>query len=294
MTPLLSQNLAQAQQIVRETLQKILPQNQSQLAKAMRHATLSGGKRLRPLLLIQSAKLFQTPTPKTTHAATALECIHAYSLTHDDLPSMDNGITRHGKPTTHIIFGESIAILAGDALLTLAFQILAQPHTSPNPQIRAKLAETLARAAGAQGMAGGQALDLSNPAKPQTLYKMREMKTAKLFAASCEMGAILANAPHHKRQKLKNFGTHFGIAFQIADDLRESQNTEKSKKSQRKTYAASLSPQETKNARAELRQESQKAIASLAIFREKADCLREATTLFAGQKSDGGAEKNNP
>ena len=95
MTPLLSQNLAQAQQIVRETLQKILPQNQSQLAKAMRHAALSGGKRLRPLLLIESAKLFQTPTPKTTHAATALECIHAYSLTHDDLPSMDNGIKRH-------------------------------------------------------------------------------------------------------------------------------------------------------------------------------------------------------
>jgi farnesyl diphosphate synthase len=192
------------------------------LVAAMRHALLAGGKRFRPFLLTEAARLFGVAPEDSVGAAAAVECLHTYSLVHDDLPAMDDDDVRRGRPTVHRAFDEATAILAGDALHSLAFDILARPATHPDPQVRAELVALLARAAGLGGMAGGQMLDLQAEQAAlddAAVRRLQAMKTGALIAASCEMGALLGRAPAAARAALADYGRALGLAFQIADDL---------------------------------------------------------------------------
>ncbi|RTL94462.1 polyprenyl synthetase family protein [Ancylobacter aquaticus] len=199
------------------------------LAAAMRHATLAGGKRLRPFLVVESAALFGVPAARAMPAAAALECIHCYSLVHDDLPAMDNDDLRRGRPTVHRAYDEATAILAGDGLLTLAFEILASEETEEDPAIRLALIASLARAAGVAGMIGGQMLDLAAEGrfaegKPldlpaQAIIDLQAMKTGALLRQACEAGALLGRASPAERESLDRYARAVGRAFQIADDL---------------------------------------------------------------------------
>ena len=196
------------------------------LMDAMRYSSLNGGKRLRPFLVVESAAVFGVSREAALLVGAALECIHCYSLIHDDLPAMDNSDLRRGRPTLHKKTDDATAILAGDALLTLAFEILADPATHADPDVRLSLVTGLARAGGAAGMVGGQALDLeaeklgSNISADQGhIRALQAMKTGALIAFSCEAGAILGRAAAAERNALLRYGQALGAAFQIADDL---------------------------------------------------------------------------
>jgi farnesyl diphosphate synthase len=200
--------------------------NATELAQAMRYAVLGGGKRIRPFLLMESARLFGVREGEALDAACALECVHCYSLVHDDLPAMDDDAVRRGRPTLHIAFGEATAILAGDALLTLAFEILSDPHLHQDPAIRAELVLDLAKAGGWQGMALGQALDLSPERQgfsPEDVAAMQALKTGALFRFACEAGAVLGRADASNRTALQAYASAFGQAYQLADDLLDAQ-----------------------------------------------------------------------
>ncbi|MBZ9796288.1 polyprenyl synthetase family protein [Mesorhizobium sp. ES1-4] len=192
------------------------------LMAAMRHGVLNGGKRLRPFLVMESAALFSADGEAALRVAAALECVHCYSLIHDDLPAMDDDDLRRGQPTVHKAFDEATAILAGDALLTLSFDILAGEATALPAERRAALVLALARAAGAGGMVGGQKLDLeAEQARPDEagIIRLQAMKTGALIRFACEAGAILAGAQSDDRERLAEFGSAIGLAFQLADDL---------------------------------------------------------------------------
>ncbi|MBX6425159.1 MAG: polyprenyl synthetase family protein [Variibacter sp.] len=196
------------------------------LLAAMRHACLGGGKRLRPFLVVESAALFAVPRARALMAGAALECVHCYSLVHDDLPAMDNDDLRRGRPTVHKAFDEATAVLAGDALLTLAFDVAARPETHPDPAVRLALVTALARAAGVGGMAGGQMLDLAaegrfGPAAPDAegVRTLQAMKTGALLRFACRAGALLGGAGPAETEALDRYGAALGEAFQIADDL---------------------------------------------------------------------------
>ena len=201
------------------------------LLEAMRYAALGAGKRLRPFIVIESARLFAVPANNALGAAAALECVHCYSLIHDDLPAMDDDDLRRGRPTVHKAFDEATAILAGDALLTLAFAVSADPLTDPDPAIRGELTASLAAAAGLGGMAGGQMLDLAGggPTRGEAaIRQMQAMKTGALFRHAAEAGAILGRAGAAERQSLADFGAALGLAFQLADDLIDATQTAES------------------------------------------------------------------
>ncbi|RVC83364.1 polyprenyl synthetase family protein [Mesorhizobium sp. M4A.F.Ca.ET.022.05.2.1] len=192
------------------------------LMAAMRHGVLNGGKRLRPFLVMESAALFSADGEAASRVAAALECVHCYSLIHDDLPAMDNDDLRRGQPTVHRAFDDATAILAGDALLTLAFDILADEATVLPAERRAALVLALARAAGIGGMVGGQMLDLDagrTPPDEAGIIRLQAMKTGALIRFACEAGAIVAGAPPEDRERLAEFGSAIGLAFQLADDL---------------------------------------------------------------------------
>lgn len=192
------------------------------LMAAMRHGVLNGGKRLRPFLVMESAALFGADGEAASRVAAALECVHCYSLIHDDLPAMDDDDLRRGQPTVHRAFDEATAILAGDALLTLAFDILADEATALPAERRAALVLALARAAGAGGMVGGQTLDLeAERSRPDEagIIRLQAMKTGALIRFACESGAIIAGAAPQDRDRLAEFGSAVGLAFQLADDL---------------------------------------------------------------------------
>ncbi|NNU79302.1 polyprenyl synthetase family protein [Halovulum dunhuangense] len=213
--------LSQAATAVEEALDKLLPPVGTPLADAMRHGTLSGGKRLRAFLVLESAGLFRVPKPQAIRAAAAVECIHAYSLIHDDLPAMDDDDMRRGQPTVHKLWDEATAILAGDALQSLAFEILAAPQTAPDPLIRTRLMLRLAQAAGAGGMVAGQALDIAAetaaaPLDFEQVAQLQALKTGALIGWSCEAGAILGKSDV---SNLVKFAAELGLAFQIQDDI---------------------------------------------------------------------------
>jgi farnesyl diphosphate synthase len=198
------------------------------LMDAMRHVSLAGGKRLRPFLVVEAAALFKAPRSQALMAGAALEFVHCYSLAHDDLPAMDNDDLRRGRPTAHKAFDEATAILAGDGLLTLAFDILARPETHPNPAVRAELVLALARMAGLGGMVGGQMLDLAAEGRFDGTVKklgaadvklLQSMKTGALLRFGCLAGAMLGEASATQREALDRYGSVLGEAFQIADDL---------------------------------------------------------------------------
>jgi farnesyl diphosphate synthase len=198
------------------------------LLDAVRYASLGGGKRIRPFLVVETAALFEAPRERALMTGAALECVHCYSLVHDDLPAMDNDDLRRGQPTVHKAFDEATAILVGDSLLTFAFDVLSRPETHPDAAVRVELVSALARAAGLGGMAGGQMLDLAAegrfdprraPLDLAAITMLQQMKTGALLRFACVSGAILAKARPEERQALARYGEAIGRAFQIADDL---------------------------------------------------------------------------
>ncbi len=195
---------------------------ESELFSAMRYAALGNGKRMRPLFVLECGKLFDLPTKGLLRVAAAVECIHSYSLIHDDLPCMDDDDVRRGGATVHKAYSEALAVLAGDGLQTLAFEILAHEDTHAQPRIRLALVEALAKAAGAQGMIGGQAMDMAAAGvkmEMALIARMQRMKTGMLIQFSAEAGAIMAGASDAARQALVGFAHDLGLAFQITDDL---------------------------------------------------------------------------
>jgi farnesyl diphosphate synthase len=282
---------------VEARLDRLLPQGQGQgpagLGQAMRYAVLGGGKRLRPLLLIESARLFGVPETGALPAACALECVHCYSLVHDDLPSMDDDAVRRGRPTLHLAFDEATAILAGDALLTLAFEILSDPDTHDDPAIRAELVFMLAKAGGWQGMAQGQALDLSPERQGFTasdIATMQALKTGALFRFACESGAVLGRAAPAERKALLAYASAFGQAFQLADDLLDAQGdaaalgkaVAKDEARGKATLVALLGPEAAMARLAALVAEAELA---LAPFGAKAAKLIEAARFIAERRA---------
>ncbi len=204
-----------------------LPENR--LYEAMRYGSLGGGKRLRPFLVLNSADLFGVNPDCALRVAAAVELVHCYSLIHDDLPAMDDGDLRRGQPTVHRQFDEAVAILAGDGLLTFAFDVLADPATHEDPHVRCQLVTALAKAAGPHGMVGGQMLDLIAEHETfdiGTVTRLQRLKTGALIAFSCEAGAILGKAPPPLRHALHAYAHDLGLAFQIVDDLLDIEGTE--------------------------------------------------------------------
>lgn len=267
------------------------------LNAAMRHALLGGGKRFRPFLVIQSAALFGLPERAALDTAAALECVHCYSLAHDDLPAMDNDTLRRGRPTVWRQFDEWTAILAGDGLLTLAFEILAQPETHLDGEVRATLITELAKASGATGMVGGQSLDLEAERgvgedfnSLERVRRMQSMKTGALIRFACEAGALLAKAPFADRERLARYGDTLGFAFQIADDLLDVEGSaEEMGKAVAKDADAGkatlVSLMGTEAARAKLTALEREAVSLLAPFGARAATLAEAASFVVNRRS---------
>ncbi len=210
--------------LVQKRMSDLLPHefHDSKLVEAMRYSALSDGKRIRPFLVMASAQIFAVSPLESLNAATAMEFIHVYSLIHDDLPAMDDDNLRRGIPTCHKQFSEATAILAGDALLTYAFEILADPDTAKDAVTRCELIKTVAQSAGFKGMAGGQMIDLEKAEQKITkeeLAKLHRLKTGELFMAAAEIGAILGHAGINERHALRYFAHDLGLAFQIKDDI---------------------------------------------------------------------------
>lgn len=258
------------------------------LFKAMRYAVMNGGKRFRPFLVLESAKLFDVSQEQALPTAAALECIHCYSLVHDDLPAMDDDDLRRGQPTVHIAFDEATAILAGDGLLTYAFEILGSVNTHPEASVRAELVLELAKAAGWSGMAGGQALDLKAEGNGQMslddVAQIQSMKTGALIRFACEAGAILGGASMQERMALANYGDKLGRAFQIADDLLDVEgDPDKVGKATAKDVTAGkatfVSLMGVTKAKEELESLERQATESLSVFGERASKLIEAASF---------------
>jgi farnesyl diphosphate synthase len=204
-----------------EALAGFLPSAETTLGAAMRHAVLGGGKRFRAFLAIEGAAIFRVPPVQAIRTAAAVECVHAYSLVHDDLPCMDDDELRRGQPTVHVKWDEATAVLAGDALQTLAFEILSQPQSTIEPRLQARLILRLAQAAGALGMVGGQALDIAAetaavPLDLDHVSDLQALKTGSLFVWAAESGAILGRSDV---EPLRRYGAALGLAYQLADDL---------------------------------------------------------------------------
>ncbi len=257
----------------------------SQLYEAMKYSLMAGGKRLRPFLVLTSAELFDIPKSQVLPVAAAIEMIHTYSLIHDDLPAMDNDDFRRGKPTCHKIFGEAIAILAGDALLTLAFQIISSPDMNIRDKVRAELIHEMALAAGGAGMVGGQTMDIvaennHTPFNLDNIVEMQKRKTGALIKFSCLAGPILASDRGTKRRALENYAEKIGLAFQIADDLLDYEGDEKTLgKATRKDAAAGKATFVSLLGAEEARQNAEMmvshAVSSLDIFGGKSNLLRD-------------------
>ena len=253
-----------------------------QLVEAMRYSLFAGGKRLRPFLVLSGADLFGVPRAWSVNTAAAIEMVHTYSLVHDDLPAMDDDELRRGKPTCHIAFDEATAILVGDSLLTLAFEAVTMPEGHPDPAVRAELACALAQAAGADGMAGGQAIDLAAESRELDLdevIQLQRLKTGALFGFSCEAGAILAREDGGGRAALRDYAACIGLAFQIADDLLDHEGSEadlgkavgKDAEAGKATFVGLLGADEARRRAGALVDD---AIAALSGFDEKAEPLR--------------------
>ena len=261
------------------------------VTEAMRYAALGEGKRLRPFLTVESAALFGVPRERALRAGAALECVHCYSLVHDDLPAMDDDDLRRGKPTVHKAFDEATAILAGDALLTFAFEILSDAETHPEAQVRIKLVAGLARAAGLAGMVGGQMLDIEAETRAGSdlagIVRIQSLKTGALFRHACEAGAILAEADP---APLIRYAEKIGLAFQIADDILDVESTpealgkatQKDKAMGKATFVDILGLDEAKLRAAALVDE---AVESVAVYGDKARVLQEAARFIVERRN---------
>ena len=257
---------------------------EADLMRAMRHAALANGKRMRPFYVIETGALFDAPEKSLLRTAAALECVHTYSLVHDDLPCMDDDDYRRGQPTVHKAFDESTAVLAGDALLTLAFKILASDETHRDPIVRLRLIERLSDAAGAQGMVGGQMIDMlqeNSPRDLNTITRMQRLKTGALISYSVEAGGMIGGANDVERQALHGFSHDLGLAYQIADDLLDVEGNEaevgkplRSDESAGKANFVTILGVEA--ARERVRLLAAQARQHLAIFRNKANILLQS------------------
>jgi farnesyl diphosphate synthase len=288
--------LAEAAQFVEATLDVLLPKvtgPEARVLEAMRYAALGGGKRLRGFLVLQSARLFGVDRGASGRVAAAVECVHAYSLVHDDLPAMDDDDLRRGKPTVHKAFDEATAILAGDALLTLAFGLLAAPEAHGDPFVRCELVARLAQAAGHAGMVGGQMMDIAfENAQPalHEITRLQRMKTAALIVFSCEAGAILGHAGPQARNALAAYGQELGLAFQIADDLLDaegdpSRTGKKLRKDAVRGKPTVVSVLGAERARSQADAMARQAVHHLDLFDERADLLRAAAEFAVARRS---------
>jgi len=254
---------------------------EARLVDAMRYSSLAGGKRIRPFLVVASARLFNVDQTCAYRAAAAVEMVHCYSLIHDDLPAMDDDDLRRGQPTCHKQFDEATAILAGDALLTKAFEVLGEPATHPDPAVRAELVVQMAKAIGDAGMVGGQMLDLlaeDRELDMAEVTRLQRLKTGMLIGFSCEAGAILGKAPGAARHALHAYAHDLGLAFQIVDDLLDvegsaeevGKKTGKDADAGKATFVSLLG---AGRARAQADMLADQAIEHLEMFAEKADSL---------------------
>lgn len=258
------------------------------LIEAMRYAAMGGGKRMRPLLCVAAGDLFHVDKERMLRVGVAAECVHVYSLVHDDLPCMDDDDQRRGKPTVHVAFNEATAVLAGDALQAIAYEILADPKTHEDPAVRADLCLELARASGTDGMAGGQVMDLAAEQSefdlPMTT-RLQQLKTGALIGFSVESGAIMGKASPGARKKLRGYAHDLGLAFQIADDLLDVEGDEdkagkalgKDAEAGKATFVSLLG---VERARSQAQMLIDQAIDHLHGFGEEADLLR-AVARFA-------------
>jgi farnesyl diphosphate synthase len=268
------------------------------LAAAMRHAALDGGKRLRPFLLVETASIFDAPRRGALMAGAALELVHCYSLVHDDLPAMDDDDLRRGRPTVHRAFDEATAILVGDSLLTLAFDVMARSQVHDDPAVRIALVFELARASGLGGMAGGQMLDLAAEGRFEAkrtlgeneIATLQAMKTGALIRFACRAGAILGQAENKALASVDRYGIALGQAFQIADDLLDVEGDAKTLgKAAGKDAAAGkatlVAALGVDGARARLRELVTAADDAVAPFGAKADTLRAAARFVAERRT---------
>ncbi|MDF1681574.1 polyprenyl synthetase family protein [Ponticaulis sp.] len=257
---------------------------EAQLMRAMRYASLATGKRLRPFYVLTFGSLFDAPEKSLMRTAAALECVHTYSLIHDDLPCMDDDDLRRGQPTVHKKFDEATAVLAGDALLTLAFEILASPETHPDAHVRCKLIEKLTKASGAQGMVGGQMIDMLSGDVRQDLNsitRMQRLKTGALISYAGEAACILGGASDAERHAIQGFTHDLGLAYQIADDLLDvegdpevvGKQTQKDEEAGKANFVSVLG---VEDARQRVRFLATQSKEHLAIFRNSATLLLQS------------------
>jgi farnesyl diphosphate synthase len=288
--------LAEAAAFTERTLAALLPSpdgHEAKLLEAMRYAALGGGKRLRAFLVQQSGRIFGVDRRAIGRVAAAVECVHAYSLVHDDLPAMDNDDLRRGKPTVHKAFDEATAILAGDALLTLAFGLLGDTDAHGDPFVRCELVTRLAHAAGHAGMVGGQMMDIAfERASPglQEIIRLQRMKTAALITFSCEAGGILGRASAAARNALSAYGQDLGLAFQIVDDLLDAEGDparmgKAAGKDASRGKPTVVSILGTERARAQAEALAVQAAGHLDLFDERADLLRAAADFVVSRRA---------
>jgi farnesyl diphosphate synthase len=276
-----------------ERLLRVPPGLEARVYDAMRYSALAPGKRLRPFLVLASGKLFGVARRCALQVAAAIEMVHAYSLVHDDLPAMDDSDLRRGRATCHKQFDEATAVLAGDGLLTTAFEVLAHPDTHGDPAVRCELVAALAGAAGPAGMVGGQMIDLIAERRNLdigAITRLQRMKTGALIAFSCEAGAILAKAPGEPRIALRGFAHDLGLAFQIADDLLDVEGSaaETGKPvgadaaAGKATFVSILG---VDRARAQAELLVRQAVAHLDLFEQRAELLREAARFVITRRT---------
>ncbi len=287
----LSNALKDVRHHIDEQLSQLLPLpsgSEKRVVEAMRYSSIGAGKALRPFLIMETASMFGVPQTNSVRLAAAVEMVHSYSLIHDDLPSMDDSDLRRGKPSCHKQFDEATAILAGDGLLTRAFEIVASDKTCLNPSIRCELITMLAHSAGFYGMIAGQMMDLaaeqSDDLLPLTeILRLQSLKTGKILIFCCEAGAVLGKASFEQRQLLKTYASDIGIAFQMTDDLLDFQgDTKKVGKTLHKdinkaTYLSVEGPEKT---RAKARELITHSLETLKHFGDKALLLRELSLFI--------------
>jgi len=288
--------LDHAAQTTNRQMDRLLPNGdgpEAQLFEAMRWSALGPGKRLRPFFVFASATLFGVSAAAAARVASAVEFVHCYSLIHDDLPAMDDDDFRRGRPSCHKRFDEATAILAGDALQSLAFEILAHAETHGDPAVRAALVTAMAKAIGAQGMVGGQMMDLQSEGKvleSASITRLQRLKTGALMAFSCTAGAVLAKTGESPRHALHAYAHDLGLAFQIADDLLDAEGTrEATGKTPGKDQAAGkvtfVSVLGLERARSQAALLADQACKHLDLFGTKADLLKQAATFVVSRRS---------
>ena len=288
--------LAGAAKLTDAALERLIPVPaglEARVFEAMRYAALAPGKRLRPFLVLASARLFGVSARSALQVAAAIELVHSYSLVHDDLPAMDDSDLRRGRPTCHKAFDEATAVLAGDGLLTLAFEVLAHPDTHGDSAVRCELVSALAQAAGASGMVGGQMIDLiaeNRSLDIGAITRLQRLKTGALIAFACESGPILGKASTEVRSALRGYAHDLGLAFQIADDLLDVEGSagETGKPvgqdvAAGKATFVSILGRERARDQAELL--VRQAVAHLDLFEERADLLRQAARFVVDRRT---------